>query len=247
MVSDDRQNVLAGLAVLVGAGILCVFSAALMGSNSVEVARALAPIVTALTAGGFALASAWIAWKGIEQKIRQERDASRENFCLAVTAELIAFSTIVVRATSEWNGRARATPNQVPREWPTLNQPRVYEALIDRVGLVDGWAASAVIGFYGNVLDLNELSTEAMNDRPTHGANYATIAERFQAMACHLADALDGLNADRRFPIARQDLPGLITPNGVTVANSTPTPTHLQDLLRVLGGRPPRVTTSTAT
>lgn len=108
---------------------------------------------------------------------------------------------------------------------------------MDRIGLVEGWAASAVIGFYGNVLDLNELSREAMRERPTVGANYGTIARRFQTMATYLADSLDGLNPNRAFPIVGHDLTELVTPNGSTIAGSGPVPTSLQELLRVLGGR----------
>ena len=155
-----------------------------MGSDAGEIARALAPVVGSFITGGFVLVAAMIAWKGIQSKIEAEQDADRRQFPLAVTAELLTFSTIIVQATSDWNARAHENPASVPLMWPTLNRPRVYEALVDRIGLVEGWAASAaasaVIGFYGNVLDLNELSQEAMRERPTVGANYGTIARRFQ-------------------------------------------------------------------
>jgi hypothetical protein len=236
-----HSNMAMGLAILGVAVVLAGFAAALMGSNSAEVARALAPIVASIIGGSFVLAGAWFAWKSIQLKIDAEERADRRKFELAVTAELITFSTIVVQATSDWNARARQKPDEVPREWPTLNRPRVYEALVDRVGLVEGWAASAVIAFYGNVLDLNELSQEAMNNRPTHGANYATIARRFQAMANNLAYSLDGLNRDRAFPIVDHDLSVLVTPNGTKVAGVRPPPTSLQALLRILGGQSPHL------
>jgi hypothetical protein len=62
-------------------------------------------------------------------------------------------------------------------------QPRVYNALLPQIGLLDGWIGSAVISFYTQVLDLNELSAEAMRERPTSAENNGTLAKRFQAMA----------------------------------------------------------------
>jgi hypothetical protein len=35
-----------------------------------------------------------------------------------------------------------------------LPRPSVYETLVSRIGSVEGWVASAVIAFYGEVLDL---------------------------------------------------------------------------------------------
>lgn len=126
--------------------------------------------------------------------------------------------------------------SSVPDRWPKLNSPRVYEALVDRIGLLDDWVASTVIAFYGNLLDLNELSEEAMHGRPTVNEDYGTIARRFQDLANGLALALDGLRPNQPFGIGTvHNLTALITPGGVTVASITPAPTTLQELLRVLG------------
>jgi hypothetical protein len=208
-----------------------------MGSDAGEIARALAIIVGACITGGFVLTAALIAWRGVQKKIDAEEQAERRKFQLAVTAELLTFSGAVIRAASEWNERARQDPAAVPQRWPKLSRPHVYEALVDRIGLLDGWVASAVIGFYGNVLDLNELSKEAMLGRPTADANQGTIAKRYQAMASHLAFALDGLRPNQPFPLtAEHNLMALFTPNRVTVGSIRPAPTSLQGLLRVLAG-----------
>jgi hypothetical protein len=239
---DGKYNVLAGIALFIGASLFAGFLAALMGSNSAEVARALAPVVAAIIGGGFVLTATLIAWRSVQKKIDAEEDADRRKFQLAVTAELLVFSSPIIRATSDWNARAHQNSASIPERWPKLNRPHVYEALVDRIGLLDDWVASTVIGFYGNVLDLNELSEEAMHDRPTVGANHGTIAGRFQDMANGLALALDGLRPNRPFPIVGHDLNALVTPNGATVAGSGTAPTTLQGLLRALGGQPPTST-----
>jgi hypothetical protein len=153
-----------------------------------------------------------------------------------MTAELLVFSDSIIRAASDWNRRARQNPNVMPDRWPTLPRPYVYESLVARIGLVDGWVASALIGFYGNVLDLIELSSEAMQGRPTVGETTGTIARRLQVMASNLAAALDGLNPDRAFPIVGHDPATLFTPSGVTVANAGPEEPSLQALLLRMGG-----------
>jgi len=114
-------------------------------------------------------------------------------------------------------------------------RPRVYEALLPQIGLLDGWVAAAVISFYGQVLDLNELSAEAMRERPTSAENNSTIAKRFQTMAKYLADSLDGLNSDRQFPMTRADVHMLREPNGTMIGYS-PRPKSLQEVLYTLAG-----------
>ena len=166
---------------------------------------------------------------------REEREADPQTFKTALTAELLAFSPSIIEATSTWNGRASETSAGIPKVWPTLMQPRVYEALLPKVGLLDGWVTSALISFYGQVLDLNELSAEAMRERPTSAEDYSTLATRFQAMAKYLADALDGLNQDRQFQITRRDLPLLRIPSGSTIG-SWAQPKTLQELLYTLAG-----------
>ena len=95
----------------------------------------------------------------------------------------------------------------------------------------------AVITFFGNVLELNEIADEAIRGRPTTGQDNATIAKRFQMMALNLEQALDGLNSDRKFPIMALDLNTLITPTGEAIGKVDGPPTNLQNLLAALGGR----------
>jgi hypothetical protein len=208
-----------------------------MGSHSGEIATALATILGAIITGCFVLAAAWLAWKSVQAGIDAQEGADRRKFQLAVTAELLVFSEQIIRAASIWNTPARQNPVALPAFWPTLIRPHVYETLVSSIGLVEGWVASSVIAFYGNVLDLNELSAEAMRGRPTVGENVGTIAQRFQRMAINLAAALDGLNSNRVFPIVGHDLTALVTPNGTTVAATGQAPTSLQELLRALGGQ----------
>ncbi len=97
--------------------------------------------------------------------------------------------------------------------------------------------ATAIVAFYGNVQDLNEMAAEAMHGRPTVDITHGKLAERFQVIAKYLAVALDGLTDNRAFPIPSglPDLTRLITPSGATVA-SIETPATLQRLLRIVGG-----------
>ncbi len=95
----------------------------------------------------------------------------------------------------------------------------------------------AVITFFGNVLELNEIADEALRGRPTTGQDNATIAGRFQMMALNLEQALDGLNADRKFPLLEVDLGCLIMPTGGKVRVIEPPPKNIQSLLAILGGR----------
>jgi hypothetical protein len=237
------SNFLVGLCLWWLTILLTGFGAALMGSHSGEIAIALATVLGAIITGCFVLAAAWLAWKSVQAGIDAQENADRKKFKLAVTAELLTFSTSIIKAASDWNARAHQNAAAIPASpagWPVLTRPHVYETLVSLIGLIEGWAASAVIGFYGNVLDLNELSKEAMQGRPTVGTNAGTIAGRFQTMAVYLADSLDGLNSDRAFPIIGHDLTALVTPNAATVAATGQAPTSLQELLRVLGGQPAR-------
>jgi hypothetical protein len=93
-----------------------------------------------------------------------------------------------------------------------------------------------VIAFYGALLDLREMSTEAMHGRATLDVNARAIAERFRHMALNLADALDGLGKDRPF-LHSQDTRKLFMPNGESVASIKPLPRTLQELLRAVGGQ----------
>ena len=180
-----------------------------------------------------------IAWKSVQAKINAEQHVDKLKFQLAITAELVVFQSPLIKATSIFNQRAHENSTaEIPQRagWPKLPHPHAYLALVSHIGLLEGPTASAVIAFYGNLLDLNEMSTEAMQDRPTIGENIGTIAKRFQDMAMCLAASLDGLNSNRPFPIVGHDPATLIAPNGATVASAERAPTSLQELLRTISG-----------
>lgn len=213
-----------------------------MTSTSGEIASALSTVVASFIGGSFILAAALIAWRSVQMQIGaqaraegRKQEANSLTFRTAVTAELLAFSASIIEATSVWNLRAHQDSAAIPSVWPTLMRPRVYEALLPQIGLLDGWVAAAVISFYGQVLDLNELSAEAMRERPTSAENNSTIAKRFQTMAKYLADSLDGLNSDRQFPMTRADVHMLREPNGTMIGYS-PRPKSLQEVLYTLAG-----------
>lgn len=213
-----------------------------MSANSGEIAAALGTVVAAVIGGAFVLAAALIAWRSVQAQIgaqqraeKSKQQATLDNLRTALTAELLAFSSTIVQATSSWNSRARKNSGEAPTAWPTLMRPRVYEALLPEIGLLDGFVASAVISFYASVLDLNELSTESLQGRTSAGENTGSIAIRFQTMANYLADALDGLNSDRQFSVMIRDIHRLVQPDGSPIGTFTP-PKSLQELLRKIGG-----------
>jgi hypothetical protein len=176
----------------------------------------------------------------VQAGIDGQQRVDRQRFQSAITAELLVFSLSIIRVASEWNQRAAQQPAAANGNWPVLSHPHVYVALVSLIGLIEPWAAAALIGFYGNVLDLNELSKEAMQGRLTVGANVGTIAERLRTMAAYLATSLDELNNNRRFAIVGHDLTALIAPDGTIIARAAQPPRTLQELLRAVGGQAAR-------
>ena len=201
-----------------------------------------------LLAGTSALFAAIIAWRAVQNQItahekieatkrRQDQDA----FQVALTNELLCLSVSVIQATSAFNALAQKSPTAAVKVWQKFGRPRVYEAHIGKLGLVsEPWVAGAIISFYGNLEDLNDMAAEL---EPSHGPrtvgqNNRTIAARLQVMASNLAQSLEGLNADRKFSIPSEvDLNKLIAPDGTAIANATPKPTSIQALLSSLAGR----------
>jgi len=166
--------------------LLTGFGAAIMSSTAGEIASALGTVVASVIGGGFLVGAAVLAWRSVQMQIgaqehanKQRQEHTSRTLKTALTAELLAFSSSLIDATSACNLRAHENAQGVPTVWPTLMKPRVYDALLPQIGLLDGWVASAIISFYGSLLDLNELSAEAMNGRPTMGENFGTIAKRF--------------------------------------------------------------------
>ena len=98
-----HSNFLVGLVLWWIAILLTGFGAALMGANASEIVSALGTIVAALVGGAFVLAAAWLAWKSVQARIDAQGSADRRKFQLAITAELLVFSSSVIRAASNWD------------------------------------------------------------------------------------------------------------------------------------------------
>lgn len=94
-----------------------------------------------------------------------------------------------------------------------------------------------MIGFYANLLELNEQAREALSGRPTVNVTSKSIAARLQVMASNLSQALDGLNNDRKHSLQREIiLPILFAPDGTSLSQVANVPQNLQDVLLRLAG-----------
>jgi hypothetical protein len=207
--------------------------------------------IATLITGCLAIAAAVLAWFGIRAQISSNEriEAIRATAELkaletAFTAELLCFATSLIESTNMWNRRLLIPSTSTVRAvvpvsaWPRFPEPKVYEALIGKIGLLSkGWPAGAIVGFYTNLLELNAMSTEAVNGQLTVNQNALTIAARIRLMALNLAQALDGLNNDRGFPIPQEIvLHDLQNPRGVPVDQVATPPATIQQLLECLGG-----------
>jgi hypothetical protein len=207
--------------------------------------------ISTLLAGSFVIMGAWIAWRSVQRQIlsAERIEAARQSGEISALeegfkAELLVFSRGVIEATSVWNQRASQSPSAAANtHFPVLIEPLYYQANIGKIGrLRHKWVAGALIGFYGNMLELNTQSREALSGVPTVNATNKSVAARLQLMASNLSQALDGLNDDKKFPIQPEiQLDQLFTPDGRLVSQGQPIPTSLQAvLLRVAGPWPPR-------
>lgn len=153
------------------------------------------------------------------------------------------YSRGVIEAASIYNRRAHASPNEpVIAQWPVLQDPLYYRTNIGKIGLLrEPWLPMALIGFYANLLELNEQAKETLAGRPTVNVTNRSVAARLQIMASNLAQALDGLNNDRQFPIQPEiQLDRLFMPDAQALSLANPVPASLQDvLLRLAGITPP--------
>jgi hypothetical protein len=204
-----------------------------------------------LFAGVFVIVGAIIAWRSVQRQIRSAENIEamrREHEIRAVesslTAELLVYTTAVIQATSTWNLRA-AQPNSFPSkwevtDWPVFTDPLCYRANIGKIGIIrEQWVSAALIGFYANLLELNDQSREAVAGRPTNYVTSQNIANRLQLMAANLAHALDGLNEDRKFNIQPDiKLPILNAPDGQAFMQLPEMPKNIQEVLFALAGEP---------
>jgi len=192
------------------------------------------------------IVAAVLAWKSVQRQIQSAENIESarsihelDTLKVGFTAELFVYSRGIIEAASTWNQRLRTAPNQPVRtDWPVLQDPLFYRANLPKIGLVPHrWVALAIIGFYTNVLELDDPSRESLAGRPTVNITSERIAARLHIMASNLSQALDGLNDDRKFPIAPDiDLEQVFMPDGRPVSRAENLPGNLQDLLLRLAG-----------
>ena len=191
--------------------------------------------ISTFVAGSFVIIGAWIAWRSVQRQIlsAERIEAARQSVETSALeegfkAELLVFSRGVIYATSVWNHRAAKSPTAAAdTHFPLLIEPMYYQANIGKIGgLRQKWVAGALIGFYGNLLELNTQSKEALSGTPTVNATNQSVAARLQLMASNLSQALDGLNDDKKFNIQPEiQLDQLYMPDGTLVSLSRPIPT----------------------
>ena len=202
---------------------------------------ALATLLGAL----FVILAAVIAWKSVQRQIasaesiekaRQEHEV--KSIEAGFSAELMAYSSAIIIVTSQWNKWARSLINDdfLP-PMPMLIDPLYYRANIGQIGTVrHQWVAGAIITFHANLVELNEISKDVFDhkaNRPEPGVT----ARRLQIMAANLSQAIDGLNADFRFPIPPEiQIDKLIMPNGTRLDHCRQVPRSIQEVLQRLAG-----------
>jgi hypothetical protein len=197
----------------------------------------------------FVIIGAVIAWRSVQRQIKSSEkieNSRRESEISTVeagfTAEMIVYSRGIIEATSIWNQRAVQSPNEPERtQLPVFQDPLYYRANIGKIGLLrQQWVPFALIGFYANLLEINEQSKETLAGRPTVNATTGSVAKRLRIMASSLAQALDGLNNEKKFPIQPEiRFEGLFMPDGKTLNQADPAPTSLQEVLLRLAGVTP--------
>jgi hypothetical protein len=206
--------------------------------------------IATLLAGSFVIIGALIAWLSVQRQIRSAEDIenTRRNSEIAAvesgfTAELLVYSRAVIQAASLWNQRAVQSPEAEPiTDLPVLIDPLYYKTNIGKIGVLrEKWVGGALIGFYANLLEMNEQTRETLSGRPTVNTTSQSIAARLRMMAANLSQALDGLNADRKFPLQpeiRLDI--LFMPDGKPLSQAANVPKNLQEaLLRLAVVTPP--------
>src|SRR5438105_3221251 len=109
--------------------------------------------IATIFAGSFVVIAAAIAWTGAQKQIRSQisiesdkRRHEREALETALAAELLVCSRSIIEACSLWNSRAHSNPSAPANPWPVFTHPRVYEATVEKIGLLaEGWPAAALI------------------------------------------------------------------------------------------------------
>lgn len=199
-----------------------------------------------LVGGFFVVVAAAIAWASVQRQIGSAENIERartKNEIAALesgfTAELFVYSRSVIEATSLWNRRAHQAPGAAPvAGWPLFVDPLYYRTNIGKIGMTrHQWVIGALIGFYTNMLEMNDQAREAVSGRPTVNTTMERIAARLRIMAANLSQALDGLNDDRKFPPPPElSLEDLFSPDGMPLSKAAKIPQSLQEVLLRLAG-----------
>ena len=197
-------------------------------------------------AGSFVIIGAWAAWQSVQRQISSaenieniRRNSEIAAIELGFTSELLAYSRAIIQALSVWNQRALQSSGGSPIDnLPVFIDPLYYKTNIGKIGAVrQQWVGGALINFYANLLELNEQSRETLAGIPTANTTNESIARRLRLMASNLSAALDGLNADRKFPLQPEiQLNDSFMPNGKPLSQSNNVPKNLQEVLLTLAG-----------
>lgn len=205
-----------------------------------------------LCAGILALGGGALAWLGVmcqiraQNRVEQDRqehektlEQERRNHETAalktgLRAELLVFTRPAIESLSIFNDRTLRNPKGPPERWPLFLEPKVYNAVVGRIGLIsEGWPAAAIITFYANMADLDQMSREPMSGPKTAEATNERILVRLRLMAFNLAAAFDGLLSDQPQGIPPDlDLSRLVAADGTIMADVQLDRPSLQSLLR---------------
>jgi hypothetical protein len=172
--------------------------------------RDLLVACSTVLAGTAAILGAIVAWRSVQTQIKSAEKIEKLRYDkevtaleLGFTAEFMVYSRSIIEAASIWNRRAVYTPNQpAATNLPLFVEPLYFPANVGTIGrLRQPWVGGAIIGFYSNLRELDEQTKEELAGRPTVNVTCKSIAQRMQLMASNLAQALDGLNDDRKFSV----------------------------------------------
>jgi hypothetical protein len=217
---------------------------------ALDIPEGFATLLTAvatLVAGAFVIIGALIAWYSVQrqvkstermEKVRHDNESSAIE--IGFIYELYVYSTALIEAASIWNLRASHAPQTAAvTDWFLTPEPLYYKANVGKMGYIRRQpAAGALIGFYTNLLELNEQAREALSGKRTVNATNQSIAARLQRMAANMSHALTGLNMDQKLPIQPEIKVELICgPDGKLLGESGDLPTDLHELLLRVGGQ----------
>jgi hypothetical protein len=200
-----------------------------------------------LSAGLCAIGAGWLGFRAINRQIAAQRTSEkrrREESRLALEAALIAelkcYTTSIAEKTSEMNCQAHLDPKRRIRAGP-LASPVVFTALVRKIGLIsDRRLVYALVAFYGNVQQINEIASEGDDSIET----CESVAERLRMMAGNLAQALNRLSSREQLPIPEfLAVEPLYGKDGRPLDLDNPTTLTIQQLLLRLAGLRPDATT----